>query len=299
MPGGKVPKPTIGEHVRTNEDDELAWLAEQVGDQVRHQVDDRGVATITLNRPDEGNALSPPQRDAVIELLARAHADLGIRAVVLTGSGRSFCSGADLRHPVARSPRPDGAPNRAVGDMSRLIAEGAQRLVGAVMDCDKPVVASVNGVAAGIGAHLALACDFVVAARSARFIEVFVRRGIIPDAGGIHLLPRLVGLRRAKELVLLGDDLHATEAEEIGLINRAVDDEELDAAVGALTDRLAVAPTRALASAKALLNRSFETPRAVSFAEEARAQELVLHTEDAAEGMASFAQRRDPRFRGW
>jgi 2-(1,2-epoxy-1,2-dihydrophenyl)acetyl-CoA isomerase len=180
-----------------------------------------------------------------------------------------------------------------------MIAGGAQRLVAAVLDCEKPVIAAVGGTAAGIGAHLALACDLVVASTEARFIEVFVRRGIIPDGGGAYLLPRLVGMHRAKELVFFGDDLSAVEAERIGLINRAVPPDELDATARAWAERLAHGPTVALGLAKRLLNRSLESDRLTAFAEEAAAQELAMTSLDAKEGVASFVERRPTRFNGW
>jgi len=168
--------------------------------QVLHRVEDR-VAWITLNRPEVRNAITPDQRNRVIDLLEEASASLEVGAVVLTATGKGFCTGADLRAGrAAPAPKPEGAPDRVMGDAARMIRRGAQRLVAAVLDCEKPVVAAVNGTAAGIGAHLAFACDLVVAAEEARFIEVFVRRGISPDGGGAYLLPRLIGLQKAKEL---------------------------------------------------------------------------------------------------
>lgn len=268
-------------------------------EQVLHSVDDRGIATITLNRPDVKNAISPDQRDRVIALLGEASADLGVRAVVLTHTGDAFCTGADLRASRPPAPRPDDAPKRGVGEVTKLIKEGAQALVSAILDCDKPVIAAVSGTAAGIGAHIALACDLVVAADGVRFIEVFVRRGLVPDGGGAYLLPRMVGVRRAKELLFFGDDLSATEAAELGLINKVVPADELDAAVAAWTDRLAVAPTRSLALTKWLVNTSLETDRATAFQNEAVAQELNMSTADANEGVAAFIERRDPTYRGW
>ena len=182
-------------------------------DQLRHRVEG-GIAWLTLNRPDAGNALTPAQRNRLIALLEEASADLAVRVVVIGAEGRHFCTGADLRADrSAGAPLPDGAPERPTGSVARMIASGAQRLVAAVLDCEKPVIAAVGGTAAGIGAHLALASDLVIAAEEARFIEVFVRRGIIPDGGGAYLLPRLVGLHRAKELVFFGDDLSAADDE--------------------------------------------------------------------------------------
>jgi len=186
-----------------------------------------------------------------------------------------------------------------LGEASRMIRLGAQRLVSAILDCEKPVLAAVNGTAAGIGAHMAFACDLVVAARSARFIEVFVRRGISPDGGGAYLLPRLVGLQKAKELIFFGDDLAAEDAERLGLVNRVVEREQLDQVAGELARRLASGPTKAISMAKWLLNRSLDSDRRTAFDEEAWAQEIVVSTADAAEGLRAFAERRDPQFRGF
>ncbi|KUM83385.1 MULTISPECIES: enoyl-CoA hydratase/isomerase family protein [Streptomyces] len=249
------------------------------------------VCHLTLDRPEVLNALTPGGRDRLIELLARASADPGIRAVVLTGAGRGFCAGADLRGA-------SGPAERFAGDVARTLRLGAQRLVAAVLDCEKPVVAAVNGTAAGLGAHLALACDLVLAAESARFIEVFVRRGLVPDGGGAYLLPRLIGPRRAKELMFFGDALSAREAEELGLVNRVVADEELARTARAWAERLAAGPTRALALTKQLVNASLDSDRATAFAAEAAAQEINMTTADAQEGVASFVERRSPEYRG-
>lgn len=268
-------------------------------EQVLHRVDERGVSWITLNRGDVKNAISPDQRDRVIELLGDASADLGIRVVVLGATGDAFCTGADLRASRPPAPRPDDAPARGVGEVAKMIRDGAQRLVAAVLDCEKPVIAAVSGTAAGIGAHLALAADLVVAAEGVRFIEVFVRRGLVPDGGGAYLLPRMVGVQKAKELLFFGDDLSATDAAALGLVNRVVPADELDAAVDEWAARLAVGPTRALALTKWLVNRSLDTDRATAFHEEAVAQELNMGTVDANEGVAAFVERRSPTYRGW
>ena len=267
--------------------------------QVQHRVDEQGVAWITLNRPEVKNAISPDQRDRVIRLLGEAGEQLAVRAVVIGATGNAFCTGADLRAGQSRPPRPDGAPDRAQGDVARLIRHGAQQLVAAVLDCEKPVIASVNGTAAGIGAHLAFACDLVVAADSARFIEVFVRRGLVPDGGGAYLLPRLVGVAKAKELLFLGDDVPAADALRMGLVNQVVPAAELETATADLAHRLAAGPTRALALTKWLVNRSLESDRAGAFGDEAWAQELNMGTADAQEGVSSFVERRRPEFRGW
>jgi 2-(1,2-epoxy-1,2-dihydrophenyl)acetyl-CoA isomerase len=267
-------------------------------EQVLHRVDE-GVAWITLNRPEAYNAITPDQRNRIIDLLGDASAAVTTRAVVLTANGKGFCTGADLRAGQGAPSRPPGVPERVTGDVARMLRDGAQRLVGAVLDCEKPVIAAVNGTAAGIGSHLAFACDLVVAAESARFIEVFVRRGLVPDGGGAYLLPRLVGLHKTKELMFFGDAVSAHEAEEIGLVNRVVPDDDLQSVAGEWADRLARGPTRSIALTKWLVNRSLDAGRAVSFHDEAVAQELNMTTEDAQEGVRSFVERRDPEFRGW
>jgi len=268
-------------------------------EQVLHRVENR-VSWIVLNRPEVRNAITPDQRERVIELLEEASTSLDVGAVVLSATGEGFCTGADLRAGRRPAPpRPEGAPDRIVGDAARMIRRGAQRLVSAVLDCERPVVAAVNGTAAGIGAHLAFACDLVVAAEGVRFIEVFVRRSISPDGGGAYLLPRLIGVQKAKELVFFGDDLHAEEAARLGLVNRVVPRDRLEQTAGELAGRLAAGPTKAIGMAKWLLNRSLESDRRTAFDDEAWAQELVVATADAGEGLRAFAERRDPQFRGF
>ena len=206
-----------------------------------------GVAWITLNRPEAGNAITAAMRDQIIVWLEEASADLAVRAVVLTGEGtKGFCTGADLRSSEPGPARPEGAPDLAVGDAARLIRNGWQRLISAVLDCEKPVIAAVNATAAGGGMHLALACDLVLAAEEARFISVFVRRGIAPDAGGAYLLPRLIGPQKAKELFFFGDDVPAAEAERLGLVNRVVPRAGLLDEATAWATRLASGPTKAI-----------------------------------------------------
>ncbi len=259
-----------------------------------------GVAWITLNRPEAGNALTAEMREQIIAWLGEASADLAVRAVVLSGSGeKGFCTGADLRSQEPGPVRPEGAPARSVGEAARMIRTGWQRLVTAVLDCEKPVIAAVNATAAGGGMSLALACDLVLAAEEARFIAVFVRRGIAPDAGAAYLLARLIGPQRAKELFFFGDDVPVREAERLGLVNRVVPRDELAAVAGAWAARLASGPTKAIWAAKYLTNRALESDRATALWDEAVAQELVTGTEDCAEGLTAFAERRSPAFKGW
>jgi 2-(1,2-epoxy-1,2-dihydrophenyl)acetyl-CoA isomerase len=268
--------------------------------QLLHRVED-GVAWITINRPDAGNAITPAVRNRIIDVLADASASLEVRAVVIGATGeRHFCTGADLRSgQAAPSPKPEGAPERVAGEAARMIRTGIQRLIGGILDCEKPVIAALNGTAAGGGAHIVLACDLVVAAEQARVIEVFVRRGLIPDGGGAYLLTRLVGMHKAKELVFFGDDLGAVEAERLGLVNKVVPAAELDATVREWATRLAAGPTRTIGFAKRLLNSSADVDRATSFEEEALLVEMVTATEDCTEGRVSFLERRPPEFKGW
>jgi 2-(1,2-epoxy-1,2-dihydrophenyl)acetyl-CoA isomerase len=261
-------------------------------DVIRHDRD--GVAWITLNRPDAGNAMTPAMRDQIAAWLDQISAAPDVRAAVLTGSGeKGFCTGADLR-----AGRGGGGPERTVGDVARTIRTGWQRLITAVLDCEKPVIAGVNGTAAGGGCHLVLACDLVVMAEKARLIEVFVRRGIIPDAGGCYLLTRLVGPQRAKELMFFGDDISSADALRLGLVNRVVSRSALGDALAEWAGRLASLPTKAIGMTKFLVNRSLDVDRATAFAEEAWGQELMNATEDSREGMLSFAERRPPVFKG-
>ena len=271
-------------------DDDLLWT-----------IDDKGVARLTLNRPDAANAITPDQRNRTIELLEGASSDLNVRVVIITAAGeRHFCTGADLRvSTIPVNPGPADAPDKVLGDVGRNIKRGAQRLVGAIMDCEKPVIAAVNGTAAGIGAHIAFASDLVVAADNAKFIEVFVRRGITPDGGGAYMLPRLIGMQKAKELIFFGDDLRAADAERLGLVNRVVPQAELADAATEWAERLAESPTRALMLSKWLLNRSLDSNRLGAFEDEAWAQEMASYTQDFQEGVAAFKERREVQYRGW
>lgn len=262
---------------------------------------DDGVGRITIDRADKKNALTAAMRDRVIDLVARAGGDLRVRVVVLSGAGGDFCAGADVgggsRHDAP--PRPEDAPDRTMGDVARMIQRGWQRLIAEIQDCPKPVLAAVEGVAAGGGMHLAVACDLVVAADDARFISAFVRRGILPDAGGAYLLTRLIGPQRAKQLMFFGEELSGREAADIGLVARAAPAGEVEEAVADWAKRLAAAPTQAIGATKRLVNRALDGDRETAFLEEAYLQELVQGTDDAREGMLSFVERRDPEFRGW
>ena len=262
-----------------------------VEETVRHELSG-GVGWITLDRPEALNAIDADQRDRLISLLRRASADPDTRVVVLTATGRGFCTGADLR------PKPGVRTEPRPGDVARTIRDGAQALIAAVLDCEKPVIAAVNGIAAGIGAHLVWACDLVLAAESAKFIEIFARRGLVPDGGGAYLLTRLVGVHKAKELMYFADDLPAAEALTLGLVNRVVPDADLEKTAREWAERLASGPTRAFALTKSLVNHALEVDRATAFRAEADAVELNMATEDGREGVRAFVERRAPEFTG-
>ncbi|MCW2890959.1 MAG: putative enoyl-CoA hydratase [Actinomycetia bacterium] len=254
-----------------------------------------GIRRITLNRPQAANALRPVDRDRLIELINEADEDHTVRVVVIAANGRHFCSGAD----VTGIARPSSVGAKRATDSMRKIMNGAQRLIAAVLDCGKPVIAVVNGAAAGIGAHLALAADLVVAAEDASFVEVFVRRGLVIDGGGAYLLPRRIGMQKAKELAFFGDKLPAAEALALGMVNRVVPAAELGAAADEFARRLAAGPTTAIGLTKRLLNASPDGDRAAAFLAEAMAQEIQSTAEDSREGVRSFVERRPPEFRGF
>ena len=258
------------------------------------------VAWITIDRPDAANALTPPCRDRVRDILNGLNTSHRARAAVLTGAGdRFFCTGADLRHSYSDPDRSADVPERIVGDARRMMLDGQHSLFAALLDCDVPVIAAVNGTAAGMGAHLALACDLVIAGDRAKFVEVFARRGLVPDALGAWLLPRIIGVRRTMELFLLAEDLSAEQAQEYGLVNRVVPHDDVQAATAEWAERLASGPSRSFALTKWLVNRSLDADRATMAHDEAVAVELNTATHDAAEGVAAFQQRRPPEWKGY
>jgi 2-(1,2-epoxy-1,2-dihydrophenyl)acetyl-CoA isomerase len=267
---------------------------------LKHELGDDGVLALTLDRADVHNALTWRIRDALAEALEHASIDPYVRAVVLTGAGdRAFCAGADLRTPPPSPAKPPDAPDRTHGDVARSVAAGWQRVVTAVLDCDKPVVAAVNGAAAGAGMHLALAADVVVMADTARFVPVFVRRGIVPDGGGAYQLTRLVGPHVAKHLYLFGDDVSAADAQRLGLVLHVAPQAETLSTAMALARRLAAGPTRTLSATKHLINHALDVDRATALAEEAWTQEAIMTTADSQEGVLAFVERRPPVYRGW
>ena len=259
-----------------------------------------GVLTLTINRVEASNAIPFYVRDRLIEHFQRAHTDLAVRCIVLTGAGeRHFCTGADLRVRPEPHVRPDGAPDFVVGQAVEMMRSGFQTLMASIQDCQKPVIAALNGTAAGGGAMLALAADLVVAADTARFVDVFASKALLPDGGFAYLLPQIVGMHRAKEIVLLGDTLSAQEAKEFGIVNRVVPAADLRTEVDALAARLAAKPTKVLGWAKHLLHSAVDNPRAVVLEQEGVYVELNLGTADGQERTAAMIEKRDPNFKGW
>ncbi|MDX1873854.1 enoyl-CoA hydratase-related protein [Mycolicibacterium sp. 120266] len=263
---------------------------------IRSQVGGDGVQYVHIDRAAVGNSLSPSARDALTDAFEAAANDPRVRAVLLSSAGeRHFCAGAGLStRPAATTPAPEKRP----GDVARLLQRGWQRLIAAVLDCDKPVVAALNGTAVGAGVSLVLACDFVVMAAGSTLIEAFVDRGILPDAGAIHLLTRIVGLRRASEILMLGEPVDAARCLEWGLVNRVTGSEEVHDVAADVARRLAAGPSVMLALTKRLLSVSSESDRARAFEQEAWAAEIVSSTADLAEGLRAFAERRPARFEG-
>jgi 2-(1,2-epoxy-1,2-dihydrophenyl)acetyl-CoA isomerase len=254
---------------------------------LRYEVAD-AVATIVLDRPDALNSLTVPLKEELLRAFREAGRDATVGAVILTGAGRAFCAGQDLRERL----EPDAAP------LPVEIRERYNPLILAMRRLEKPIVGAINGVAAGAGASLALACDLRIAAESASFVLAFGRVGLIPDSGATWLLPRLVGLAHAYELALLNEPLSATDAQRLGLVSAVVPaDALLDEARG-LAVRLAAGAPVAIGLTKRALNRSLETDLESALEYEAFLQGIAGRTADHAEGLRAFLEKRPPRFTG-
>ena len=251
---------------------------------------DGGIARLTLNRPDKLNSFNTQMHGEVRRALDSLP-DSGARVLVLTGAGRGFCAGQDLGDRAV-------APGAQGIDLGESIDKYYKPLVLALHNLPMPVIAAVNGVAAGAGANIALACDLVVAARSATFVQAFSKLGLIPDSGGTWTLPRLVGTARALGLTLLGNKLPAEQAAAWGMIWRCVDDADLAPTVDALAQQFAVAPTRGLAWTKAAIRGSGQRSLAEQLDIERDAQRELGRSADYAEGVAAFIEKRTPRFTG-
>jgi 2-(1,2-epoxy-1,2-dihydrophenyl)acetyl-CoA isomerase len=253
---------------------------------------ENSVAWITLNRPDRLNALTATMSHELEEAFGHAGGDEAVRCVVLTGAGRGFCAGQDLTEfeaAYSAGERPDIAEH---------LRTSYHRMIPVVVRTPKPVIAAINGVAAGAGLSLALACDLRVASEEARFTQAFVKIGLIPDSGGSYLLPRTVGYPKALELSITGDLIDAKAALEMGLANRVVAAGSFRDEVAALANRLAALPTRAIAATKALFERSLDISLDEALDHEAMAQAEMGRTQDHLEGVNAFVEKREPRFEG-
>ena len=246
-----------------------------------------GVVTVTLHRPEKKNAIDATMWDELMAVFREVAESASDRVLVLTGSGGAFCGGADL------TPTPGGQVRHQLDLMHHYGWVGL-----ALHEIPKPTIAKVNGVAVGAGLNLALGCDLIVAGESARFSEIFVKRGLAIDLGGSWLLPRLVGLHKAKELALLGDMLDAKEAERIGIVNRVVPDAQLDGFVDDWARRLAAGPPLALQLTKRMLTMAHALSLSEALHQEAMAQSVTGASEDTAEAMRAFFGKREPTFKG-
>ena len=250
-----------------------------------------GVATLTLNRPKSLNSFTTEMHTEIRTVMQQVTENAEIRCLVITGAGRGFCAGQDLGD---RAQTTDGG----VPDVGASVEKYYNPLIRSIMQLPKPVICAVNGVAAGAGASIALACDIVLAARSASFIQVFCKIGLIPDSGGTWNLPRAVGLARAKGLALLGDRLPAETAEEWGLIWKCVDDEDLQSEAQKMASHFATQPTGALGRIKKLLNDSSSNTLDDQLDLEQQAMQDLGQSEDYREGVTAFLEKRPPVFKG-
>jgi len=250
-----------------------------------------GIARITLNRPERLNSFTSSMHAELRDALAQVAADKSARVLLLTGAGRGFCAGQDLSDRAV-------APGAAPVDLGESIESNYRPLVLGLRNLAVPVVCAVNGVAAGAGANIALACDIVIAARSASFIQAFCKIGLIPDSGGTFFLPRLVGTARAMGLAMLGEKLTAEQAEEWGLIWKCVDDAQLASTVDGLLVHLAQAPTKGLAAIKRALYASSTATLEDALTHERDVQRELGQSDDYREGVAAFLAKRPPRFTG-
>jgi 2-(1,2-epoxy-1,2-dihydrophenyl)acetyl-CoA isomerase len=252
---------------------------------------DAGVLTLTLNRPDKLNAFNPEMHKLLRDALEQARDDAGVRAVLLTGAGRGFCAGQDLSERNV-------SPGAASIDLSVSLGSNYNPLVRRLRALPKPVVCAVNGVAAGAGANIALACDIVLAARSASFVQSFSKLGLVPDSGGTYFLPRLVGAARAMGLALLAERLSAEEAERWGLIWKALDDEHLMREASAIAGTLAEGPTKGYGLIKKAIHASAGNSLDAQLDLERDLQREAGFSEDYREGVAAFMQKRKPSYKG-
>jgi 2-(1,2-epoxy-1,2-dihydrophenyl)acetyl-CoA isomerase len=251
-----------------------------------------GVATLTLNRPERLNALGDTLREDLHDAVDRASEDPEVRVMVVTGAGKGFCSGGDVKAMSERKESGGGRP------MMEKVAPGRDRTVLALRDAPKPIIAAVNGAAAGAGMNLALACDMRLASTAAKFAQAFVRRGLHPDWGGTYFLPRVVGTAKAAELIFTGDVIDAQEALRLGIVSAVHAPEELMPAALALARKIADGPPIAIRLAKRAIYHNLDCDLRQALEFETFAQNICYETDDAAEGIKAFVEKRAPSFRG-
>jgi len=247
-----------------------------------------GIASITLNRPDALNSLTVSMKQDLLAAFRRVEREAGVRAVVLTGAGRAFCAGQDLRERL----QPDAAP------LGVELRERYNPIIRAMRALPKPIVGAINGVAAGAGASLAMACDIRIASEGASFALAFGRVGLVPDSGATWFLPRLVGATNAAEIALLGDPVSSADALRLGLVGRVVAADALATEARAMAERLAAGAPRALALTKRALDSAWDRDLDAALDYEAHLQDMAGRTHDHQEGMAAFLEKRPPRFSG-
>ena len=250
-----------------------------------------GIATLTLTRPDKLNAFIGHMRRDLAEALEHAGSDRGVKVVIITGAGRAFCSGGDIAFMAELMERRDS------DEFSRILGAG-RRVITAIRSMTKPVVAAINGPAAGAGFNLALACDLRIASSNATFTQSFVKVGLHPDWGGTYFLPRLVTSNKACEMFFLGDSIDAAEALRLNLVNKVVAPEELEAATLQLAERLRAAPSIAVAAAKQAVYMSSASDLDEMLRYETEAQLRCFESDDGHEGVRAFFEKRDPHFTG-
>ncbi len=247
-----------------------------------------GRALITLNRPDVYNAFNDLMRKELLAALKEAEKNSLVRIVIITGSGKAFCSGQDLKEVLAN-------PNRSI---SESLHNGYNPVIRQIRNMPKPVIGRLNGIAAGAGCSLALACDLVIASEEAALSEIFINIGLVLDSGSAYFLPRLVGSARAFELATTGRKVSANEAVAIGLINKVVPPDQLDTAVLEMATFYEHAPTKAIGLMKRMINKSFQSDLDTLLDYEAYCQDIAAATADSKEGIAAFLQKRKPQFKG-
>lgn len=246
------------------------------------------VLIITLNRPDKFNSFNREMALELIRVLKAAETDPEVRAILLTGEGKAFCAGQDLSEAI----NPDGP------GIKKIVEEHYNPIILAIRHIEKPVIAAVNGVAAGAGANIALACDIVYAARSASFIQAFSKIGLVPDSGGTFTLPRLAGFQLASALMITGDKLSAEDAKSYGLVYKVFDDPTLRSESLASTIKIAAMPTKAIGNTKRLLNQTFSNTLEQQLTVEGELQVASAQTHDYKEGVQAFLEKRSPLFKG-